>query len=240
MIDALPRSGPDLVRDNLAIVAELGEPSAMVALLGNLLSDPAALAIVAGRSYRHVNHFDKILLCDSGDLNGYRLTLHLWDPPYTEAEVRDELIHDHRFSFWSNILTGELVSQNFNPANGTGDQVVLQQYRYSPEKLGVTTHSNFYEFVGDRALTTSTLATEAAGGSYHLNFAQIHRVILPADEMTCTVVLRGPRERQFSNVYNTVYPDQNVRAGNNMFSVEELSTKLNKLMTTIIRTRLDR
>lgn len=238
MVDALPRSGTRLIDDNLAVVSRLGEPTAMVERLRRLLADPAALEMVAQRSYRHVNHFDKIVLVDSGDPAGYRLTLHLWDPPYTEAEIRDELIHDHRFSFWSNILTGDLVSQNFARAGSPADGVPLQQYRYSPEKLGVSTHTNFYEFVGDVTLATTEPARESAGRSYYLYFEQIHRVVLPQTDMTCTLVLRGPRERPYSNVYNSVYPNQDVRANNAMFSTAHLSAKLAKLVETMIRTRI--
>lgn len=238
LIDGLPRSGPRLINDNLAVVTELGRPARIVAFLRNLLADEQALATIAGRSYRHVNHFDKIVLVDSGDPAGYRLTMHLWDPPYTEAELLDELIHDHRFSFWSNILTGELVSQNFSRDEGPGERLAMQQYRYSPEKLGVSTHTNFYEFVGDVPLLQTEPSRESAGESYYLYYERIHRVVLPEAATTCTLVLRGPRTRRFSNVYNTVYPDQNVRADNTMFGAPELSTKLRKLLATIERTRL--
>jgi hypothetical protein len=237
VVDARPRSGTTLVADNLDFISALGEPAGMTSRLRALIADPAALAVIAERSYRHVNHFDKIVLVDSGDLAGYRLTLHLWDPPYTEAEIRDELIHDHRFSFWSNILTGELVSENFDRAEA-GEGVRFQQYRYVPEKLAESTQSNFYQFVGDAPLVRTEPARELAGRSYYLYYERIHRVVLPTEHMTCTAVLRGPRERNHSNVYNTVYPDQDVRAQNRMFSATELQAKLSKLVSTIERTRL--
>ncbi|MFF2627549.1 hypothetical protein [Kitasatospora sp. CB02891] len=222
---------------NLALIRELGRPERITALLKDYLSDPAALAVIADRSYRHVNHFDKIVLVDT-DNGGYRLTLHLWSPPYSEKELHDELIHDHRFSFWSTILTGRLVSQNFSKQESPG-AVNFRQYRYSPEKLGTASVGNFYEFVGDTRLTMTDQAVESQGNAYHLQYHRIHRVALPLEAMVCTLVLRGPRERTFSNVYNTAYPSTNTQNGNVMFSVPELTEKLERLKATIERTRAD-
>jgi hypothetical protein len=239
LVNDRPTAGADLIADNLDFVTTLGEPVRFVALLRDILANESTMALIAARSYRHVNHFDKLVLVDSGDAACYRLTLHLWDPPYTETEVRDELIHDHRFSFWSNILTGELVSENFG-RDGDGDPVHLRQYRYVPEKLAESTHTNFYEFVGDAPLMRTVPSRESTGGSYYLYYERIHRVVLPTEHMTCTLVLRGPRARNHSNVYNTVYPDQNLRAQNAMFTVAELRARLAKLATTIERTRISR
>lgn len=238
-VNAQPDTGRTLVADNLEFVTALAQPSDFVRRLREILADEAALALVAGRSYRHVNHFDKIVLVDSGDPGAYRLTLHLWDPPYTEAEICDELIHDHRFSFWSNILTGELVSENFEQATH-GDAIHFRQYRYVPEKRGIATERNFYECVGPAPLRRTQPSRERSGESYYLYYERIHRVVIPTEHMTCTVVLRGPRQRNHSNVYNTVYPDQDLRTENSMFSVPELAARLSKLASTIERTRLGR
>ncbi len=216
---------------NLALIKELGRPERITALLKDYLSDASALATIADRSYRHVNHFDKIVLVDT-DNGGYRLTLHLWSPPYSEQEIHDELIHDHRFSFWSTILTGRLVSQDFNK-EGSGKVHDFRQYRYSPEKLGTASVSNFYEFVGDTRLVAAGESVEHQGNAYHLQYYRIHRVVLPLEAMVCTLVLRGPRERAFSNVFNTAYPSTNTQNGNAMFSVPELTEKLERLKATI-------
>ncbi|WP_229925166.1 hypothetical protein [Streptomyces sulfonofaciens] len=205
----------------------------MTHLLDQYLRDDEMLEKIAARSYRHVNHFDKIVLVDSGDPRGYRLTLHAWCPPYTEKELYDELIHDHRFSFWSTVLTGRLVSQNYSrrqAAQGdvpAGNPVTLfRQYRYSPEKLGVSSYANFYQFVDEAELEMTGESVEERGNSYHLQYHRIHRVVLPMEAMTCTMVLRGPRERDFSNVYNTAYPSTDTQSQNVMFTPDELAGKL--------------
>ena len=234
-LDALPRNRtPAVIESNLAFL-ELGWPEPMIRLLRAILTNGKALDTIADRSYRHVNHFDKIVLVDSGDRLGYRLTLHLWSPPYTEDEVNDELIHDHRFSFWSNILTGNLLSENF-VVSEEGHR--YHQYQYSPEKRDVSTTSNFYEFIGDTQLLTVAPSKETAGGTYFLSYDRTHRVILPQTSMTCTLVLRGPRERNFSNVFNTSYPSQDARATNEMFTAAQLTRKLTALLDELAKTRL--
>ncbi|MEV6953725.1 hypothetical protein [Streptomyces sp. NPDC051183] len=216
----------------------LGEGPCISGLLSRFLEDEALLDEIAGRSYRHVNHFDKIVLVDTGAQLGYRLTLHAWCPPYSEKELNDELIHDHRFSFWSTILTGRLVSQNFALPEGDGassanPRIGFQQYRYSPEKQGVSTTSNFYEFVGETELEVTGDSIEEQGNAYHLKYHRIHRVVLPLESMTCTLVLRGPRERNFSNVYNTAYPSTDTTSGNVMFSRDELVGKLKGILANV-------
>ncbi|MEU4209493.1 hypothetical protein AB0F13_05705 [Streptomyces sp. NPDC026206] len=241
LLNGLPVAASDRQKDyNLSLVKRLGAAPCMTDLLNQYLADDDLLDEIAARSYRHVNHFDKIVLVDSGDRLGYRLTLHAWCPPYTEKELHDELIHDHRFSFWSTILTGRLVSQNFyrtdspEAAAAPGDPTTLfRQYRYSPEKQGVSTHSNFYEFVGETELRMTGESAESQGNAYHLQYHRIHRVALPMEAMTCTMVLRGPRERDFSNVYNTAYPSTDTQSGNTMFTRDELAGKLRNILANI-------
>lgn len=234
LITHLPTTrSPEQRGANLEMMRELGQPSNIIPLLGRYLADPARLRTIAARSYRHVNHFDKIVLVDN-DTGGYRLTLHLWDPPFTQEEVDDELIHDHRFSFWSAVLTGTLTSQNFSRAERSATSVPLRQYRYSPEKLGTATLSNFYEFVEEADLEPTSPSVEKQGSAYYLEFHRIHRVVLPTEYTVCTLVLRGPRERNFSNVYNTAYPSTDTQVGNTMFSSEQLARKLTVLYRAIM------
>jgi hypothetical protein len=208
---------------HIGAVAELGRPENVLSLLERILDDDDVLAEIAVRSYRHVNHFDKIVLVDSERDADYRLTLHLWNPPYTEQELNEELIHDHRFSFWSTVLTGTLRSESFSRRGG-GRR--YRQYQYVPERR---TSTNFYEFVGEATLRSSGITEKPAGSAYYLAYETIHRVQLPLEDMTCTLVLRGPRERRHSNVFNTAYPDTDVSTVNTPFSPGELATKLTLL-----------
>jgi hypothetical protein len=213
----------------------LARPELVLNLLAEINADPETLALIAGRSYRHVNHFDKIVLVDTGNIDQYRLTLHLWQPPYSGSDYSDELIHDHRFSFWSNILVGTLKSQNFTMSD-SGHR--YRTYRYRPEKQATSTVANRYEFAGYHSLETSELNREVAGNSYYLDYSQVHRVLLPHHDMTCTLVLRGPREREYSSIYNTTYPTQDSTAMNQMFSPASLHSKLDGLAREIEHKRL--
>lgn len=206
--------------ENLTLVASLGDPGSTLGFIDSLLADPTALRAIAGRSYRHANHFDKIVLVDSADPSAYRLTLHMWNPPYSDAELRDELIHDHRFSFWSCVLAGELVSENFDNSDG-GSR--FRAYQYVPEDSSST---SFYRFAGERTLSPTSLSRNIAGESYHLRYDRIHRVRLPQANLVCTLVLRGPRERTFSNVFNTVYPRADALIKHDLFTERAVATRL--------------
>lgn len=217
---------------NLDLVRHLAAPDSVLRLLREVLATPPLLARIAGRSYHHTNHFDKIVLADAGARRCYRLTLHLWRPPYSTAEALDEQIHDHRFSFWSSVLTGRLDSQNFvRDASGTD----YGEYQYIPEKRGEATVGNFYRSVGRTPLRETAPSSEEAGGAYRLGFHRIHRVVLPREEMTCTLVLRGPRQKNFASVFsNTAAYDP---SANEMFPPHVLTEKLEALCTEITRTR---
>jgi hypothetical protein len=214
------------IQRNLALVRSLGLRHQCAPLLREVLCDASLLDLVASRSYRHVNHFDKIVLIANDDLQGYRLTLHLWDPPYSASELEDELIHAHRFSFWSTILTGTLVSQNYvHAANGQ----LFRQYRYIPEKRA-RDFSDFYQFRGTVTLAKSDPDVKGTGDTYYLAAPSIHRIELPIARTTCSMVLRGPRLQNYSNVFNTSYPKSDSSFDNVMFTPQQLARRLEKLL----------
>lgn len=211
----------------LDLVAEIGEPGHFLPLLREIMSSGDLLRTIARRSYRHVNHFDKIVLAEAEVPEGFRLTAHLWTPPYSEAELSDELIHDHRFSFWSAILVGTLRSRNFSP-DPEGDP--YRNYQYTPENASA---ENFYAFKGSCRLKPSELVEETAGNTYFLPFTQTHKVLLPRRDLVCTLVLRSPRARDYSNVYNTSYPATDTSVSNLMFDEAELFGRLARLYAAI-------
>lgn len=236
VLSRLPVDGShNSIAGNLSLITNLGQPPVILSLISEALENRARLTEIASRSYRHVSHFDKIVLVDSAKQDGYRLTLHFWDPPYTEKELSYEPIHDHRFSFWSTVLVGRLTSENFSLSDDSKDGEHLNQYRYIPEKRDLSTVANFYQFVGKA--TVSKLGTDIserqAGEAYYMYYERIHRVLLPLERMTCTLVLRGPRQRQHSHVFNTAYPKTDVQLTNVMFTPEQLSGKLTRLAQRI-------
>lgn len=218
------------------LLAEISEPTVMRSLLDRLRSDPRALRAVAGQSYRHINHFDKIVLIGSPDPAAYRLTMHSWSLPYEEDEVLEETIHDHRFSFWSNVLFGTQVSFNYaEDAAGS----IYRKYRYTPENREVE-FSEFYEFGGEVRLAPHSVDTRHEGDQYHMAaMKDIHQVLVSFDEPMATLVLRGPRVRSYANVYNTTYPVEGKAFANVMFTPEQLHAKLDVVCAQLAG-RMDR
>jgi hypothetical protein len=225
----LPRNCSEVTRaENLALIGRLGRRHNVIAVLRHILDHQPLLREIAGCSYRHTNHFDKIVLLDSGSQLGYRLTMHLWIPPYSEQEANDEQIHDHRFSFWSAILVGKIVFQDYaRDASG----VVFNEYQYIPEKLNVSTVGNFYIDVGESPLLETGRSGGMAGEFYYLPYSRIHRVVLPSADMSCTLVLRGPRQKNYASVFSNsrkYNPSANV-----MFSPRALAGKLSMVLDEI-------
>lgn len=110
----------------------------------------------------------------------------------------------------------------------------LRRYRYNPEKAGESTQANFYRFVDEAALEMTGETVEEEGSAYHLEYHRIHRVVLPMESMTCTLVLRGPRERDFSNVYNTAYPSTDTQSANVMFTPDEVADRLRSIRRALL------
>jgi hypothetical protein len=220
-----------------ALVRTLSQRAEIMSLVGGVLDDPRLLGDIAGRSYPHVNKFDKIVLIGSGRPGGYRLTLHLWRPPYPESALGQEMIHGHRFSFWSAIVAGTLSSEMFEEREagpGLGDGMrVLRKYRYIPEASRAAEFRDFYEFEGSTSLACVGAGQKRAGDSYYLDASTIHQVILPRHATTCSLVLRGPRLSEHSYVYSTDYPGHEISLKNRMFSPRELEVRLHHLMSAL-------
>jgi hypothetical protein len=223
-----PDESATTIAANLALVGRIANCEYFVPLVEQLLGDVRQLTEIASRSYRHVNYFEKIVLVDSEKAGGYRLTLHLWCPPFSEKELKKESLHDHRFSFWSAIVAGVLSSENFSESP---DGQVMQHYRYIPEERAGDSR-NFYEFVGDTRLVKAESLQRHAGESYYQPCRGVHRVLLP-ETLTCTLVLRGPRQKAFTNTFRTDIPKRDTKVVNSMFSPDAVAEKLRALLRVV-------
>jgi hypothetical protein len=231
IVDSLPADeSPLTVNSNLDLVSRLANHDYLIPLLREIISDPPLLAEIASRSYRHVNYFDKIVLVDSPRPDGYRLTLHLWVPPFTDKELTKESLHDHRFSFWSAIVVGTLSSEDFIESS-SGQ--IMQHYQYVPEERAGDSR-NFYKFIGDTRLLKAKTLQRSAGESYFQPFFGVHRVLLP-NSLSCTLVLRGPRKKTFTNTFRTDIPKLDGRVANVMFKSDTLEKKLRALLRSVER-----
>jgi len=213
-----------------ALVRTLGQPAEMLSLIGSVLADPPLLRKIASRSYPHVNNFDKIVLIGAEHPDAYRLTVHLWRPPYPLGGRGEEMIHGHRFSFWSAVVTGTLSSEMFEESERGRP---LRKYRYLPEANRAAEFEDFYQYEASVSLARIGTSEKRAGESYYLDASAIHRVILPHRATTCSLVLRGPRLSAHSCVYSSDYPRRSLYLRNRMFSPSELAARLRHLVSAL-------
>ncbi|WP_024608706.1 hypothetical protein [Pseudoalteromonas sp. TAB23] len=62
-------------QNNLDYISTISDPEVFLGILNKYISDKSLLKWVADRSYKHINHFDKIVLFDNEDPNSFRLTM---------------------------------------------------------------------------------------------------------------------------------------------------------------------
>lgn len=209
---------------HLEYVKNLAKNNIPTLLIKEILQNESLLKTIAERSYEHVNHFDKIVLINNPDPQGFRLTLHLWNYNYDKKILDEELIHNHRFSFWSHIYRGTLLSENFEETPYFSiEKKNFKKFIYTPSKTGNIHTCSFEKNV---QLTKIGDTRVECGETYYLDFKTIHRVILPRDKNLCTFVLRGPRERDHTNTYNTFYPDRGIESSVPMMKSSQLKQKL--------------
>ncbi len=208
----------------------LAQPKIYSSIFQEILDSPELLSRVAGQSYRHINHFDKIVLVGSDDFSALRLTVHLWNPPFLEEQLKDELIHEHRFCFWSTILAGTLTSQDFVEMP---EGEPYRAYRYYPEKDRSQSFNDFYEYQRQVRLKKMEPVCRSSGETYFLSAPTIHQINIDDARMCCTLVLRGPRLKDHSTIYNTTYPVTDTSIGNQMYSQDELAKKLSIILDNI-------
>jgi hypothetical protein len=227
----LPRNviSPQVVEGNLEYMKRFAASMAPETLIKNVLADENLLKKISGRSYEHVNHFDKIILIDSDDPSGYRLTIHYWPGSYDERTLKQELIHNHRFSFWSHVYKGVLCTENFKESAALSkDKAVIRRYIYRPSATG---NVHTCDLDGETQLDQLPNITHREGETYFLTYDSTHRVILPIDgEKICTFVLRGPRQREYTNTYNTFYPDRGIESNVPFMTPDALRQKLNEIL----------
>ena len=202
-------------------LAEVKDKRLIPSLLEDIIINQDLLCDIAGRSYKHVNHFSKVLLIDDPDPRKCRLTLHIWRPPFSDGEMSQELIHNHRFSFCSLVLAGVQVHRVFSESSDISDtKTTFQKYKYLPSQTG-NIHDCF--LVGDVQLDEGEIFSVYRDQHYAMKYLDIHKVELPDGETPIvSLVVRGPRERDFTNTYNTFYPRNGISSHVPMYTKDQL------------------
>jgi len=162
----------------------------IAATLRWLSAQLAAGRYPAGRPYRHVNGFTKIVLAECPD--GSRLTIHYWAVGTGTHVSRP---HDHRFPFRSVLLGGRQHFVELERAEGDG----WREYTYRPYASGRIAH---VAYCGPAGLEEVRVVERAPlQGQYVTSSSVVHQAVTDRREACATLVLRGARERVRSQVY---------------------------------------
>jgi hypothetical protein len=204
----------------------LRDVNAIQIFLRSVLMDEASLTRIAYRSYRHYNHFDKIVLAES-EFSGYRTTLHIWRPPFSVEQTEEERIHSHRFNFWSAILVGTLHSQNYE-CDAKGN--LYHAYEYLP--LGSRADC-VYRYVGTERLCEISHTAASAGELYVMPYHRIHRVNILADQFVATLVLRGPIIQPVARVYSSTQVMTDLDCVPPLMTPQDLTQTLHELLSNL-------
>ncbi|MDY0810603.1 hypothetical protein [Kitasatospora purpeofusca] len=158
---------------------------------GRIVSDEAALAEMAARSYYHANNFLKVVLL-VGDGRPWKLRLHLWHPRPDASGTVTEDIHSHRWDFTTALVVGEYFAQEFKIGPGTE----YHHYRCPPIGQG----SAFsLEAQGKEQLYAAFEAVLPAGTIYHINHEVLHCISRSAGKAAASLVLQKPAVEDFTD-----------------------------------------
>lgn len=125
--------------------------------------------------------FFKVVLLNQG----YKLRLHIW----FAGQSCEENIHDHRWSFSSLILAGQLKSEIWqNHAQGH----VFQEYQYTAALAG---QFPCKQFVGQQRLKVIQTNINTVGESYVMPKGKLHRIINPGHQLVATMMCSAPTDQ---------------------------------------------
>lgn len=163
-------------------LTRLRATASLTSLLDFLRADDAMLAVVAGRSYRHRNGFDKIVLA-APSASPLKLVLHVW--PGGGLTSSDN-IHDHRWDFSSVIICGALQLEFYEQDAG-GKSYSVMRYRPLAE-------TGSFELRPDGTARVSSCAsvTMTKGSTYRWTCDRLHRAWGLPGQVTATLLVQGP------------------------------------------------
>lgn len=114
-----PEQGTRLV----PIARNILKSGVISARIRRVLNDDALASDLAKGSYLHENGFNKLLLFTTQN-EWFHLRIHQWLP----QEHFEQNVHDHRFNFWSLILSGSLTN-NIWGISDSGEEFTHYEYR---------------------------------------------------------------------------------------------------------------
>ncbi len=134
VLDGIAGSPPHIEKCDMHRIAPLINRAGTLRIIEAVLSDEAALSIIAARSYTHTLGFRKVVLLDPGvELSdgtcgyGYQLRLHVWEPGQDSGVPLVESMHEHSFDFVSHLLLGEMENQCYQIGSTEADNPLVKQ-----------------------------------------------------------------------------------------------------------------
>lgn len=175
--------------------------SAVQELLGSLVRTEDVPSQPWRRARFHDNGFLKVLLVDvdewpEREFLGCRLVLHIWDE--SSATGQPENVHNHRWPFWSVLLTGALTWEHYEERYAAGGEEAYQRFAYGSPGTGAS-----YSMApsGCVNLTRRFSATVTAGSTVAMDPDELHRVARHGQAAAATLLLQGRPCRDRTSVY---------------------------------------
>lgn len=172
------------------VLATLRATTSLASLLGSIRADASRLKILADRSYRHHNGFDKIVLASPAS-SPLKLVLHVW-PRGGAADAND--IHDHRWDFASVVLCGALRVELYEP-DVSGRSYSVMRYRPMPGAENYDLQPS-----GTMAVSAQASVTITVGSAYSWAADLLHRAWGLPGQTTATLIVQGPPTRASTTV----------------------------------------
>jgi hypothetical protein len=218
----------EVLLSSIAAIAGLGHRAALdiclrrhgaVRLIRAVLDDDDLLHRAAYASYKHANGFDKLILASSPQ--GHVVKLDVWWPDEPRGQ---EDIHNHRYSFSSHLLLGELSMEHweFRDTGTPMDYLHIEVAGGRTDRL---------EHLGQRTVERLFDIRATAGDTYSLHHAQLHRVAARPGSPSATLVFQDRNARNSSEVLRPPASGRPEQRYNPPFEPAQLAAKLERLLS---------
>lgn len=174
-LKARPEAGTEVLT---SYMAEVSDPVSVKVLIENICADADLADHCFRNSLTHPLGFDKFLLLAT---DSYDLRLHVWWPD--ELPAQDD-IHDHRFSLYSGIITGELQVSTHEICDGGN---LMRHFEEIHGGEGHTYEYRVHDCVGVRETSRLSLSR---GSSYYLRSGVLHQVTVLRGKVAATLFIR--------------------------------------------------
>jgi hypothetical protein len=220
----------EVLLSSLAAIADQGHRPALDGYLGRhaparlvqaVLDDDELLRRAAYASYEHANGFDKLVLASSPA--GHSIKLDVW---WAHLPRGLEDVHNHRCSFSSHLLLGELSMEHWEFRGGGTPMDYLHI-----EVAGGRTDR--LEHKGQRRVERLFDIRATAGASYSLHHAQLHRVVAAPARPTATLVFQDRAATPGSEVLRRLDAGKPQRRYNPPFEPAVMAAKLEALLALL-------